>query len=166
MKDTLGRENRKLEDRNCPQCGVIFRPVRSGSKYCSRKCMWANNGGHNKKAESWWKNSRGYIEGRVWVGETQRRVKKHRWVMEQHLGYAINPRDDVHHLNGNKEDNRIENLELICHSEHTKKSNEEREYKNGYKLNISDEERKARSERMRNMPRKNGHVAGYQHRAS
>jgi len=43
-----------------------------------------------------------------------RRVRKreHVWVMEQHLGRALLPEESVHHINGVRHDNRLENLEL------------------------------------------------------
>ena len=76
LLDTWGRKNRKHLDKRCAECKKVFRPKREDSKYCSRKCAWKNNGGHNKKQESWWLNSRGYIEGRVWIGNKQIRVKQ------------------------------------------------------------------------------------------
>jgi hypothetical protein len=41
--------------------------------------------------------------------------------MEQHIGRKLSRNEVVHHKNGDKRDNRIENLEIMSLSEHTKK---------------------------------------------
>jgi hypothetical protein len=126
LLDTWGRSNRKHPARSCAECGTEFLPPRASSAYCSTLCARKKNGGQNIQPETWWVNGRGYIEGRVLTAQGQRRVKQHRFVMECALGRRLRPHEDVHHVNGNKIDNRIDNLELLSHAKHSAITNAER----------------------------------------
>jgi hypothetical protein len=63
-----------------------------------------------------------------WIHEEYRHIcapdgsepREHRWLMKQYLKRDLHVDEVVHHKNGIKTDNRIENLEVISRAEHTR----------------------------------------------
>lgn len=118
----------KKKNVKCKNCGIEFLTTRN--KCCSRKCAIEYLKKHYKHKIY---KEKGY-EVRFINGYNKKgNAKIHRLIMEEHLGRKLNPKEIVHHIDGNKLNNDILNLQVMTWGEHSK-LHRKKELENGKKL--------------------------------
>ena len=102
----------------CEHCGQEYAKPRKlaywqfeESKYCSRRCAGL---GTNPRTP----NDQFKSRYRQVMTPDGRHLLEHRWVIEQHLGRRLERWEHVHHINHDRLDNRVENLEVVTSGEH------------------------------------------------
>jgi len=109
----------RRREATCENCGKPF-PMRAGGtgRFCSRQCFYDSMRG--EKAAHWRGgrhiSGEGYVKafapGHPSAQSHGGYVPEHRLVMETIIGRYLRPYEYVHHKNGDRQDNRPENLEL------------------------------------------------------
>jgi len=130
--------NKKTHPKMQGECLICHKAFQCTTKYggrlktCSSKCANKLRSTNGKKytppsrlgqrvegAKHKSINKAGYVVLRE--GDTPKFEQyEHRFVMEQHLGRKLEKREHVHHINGEKTDNSLENLLLIGIRDHGK----------------------------------------------
>lgn len=103
----------------CQECGNEFgvQPYRAKrAKYCGWTCK--QTAGAKAASKVIIQKYRGTGRKDTYIKFRGRHM--HRVVMEESLGRKLLPGEIVHHINGDKHDNRPENLEVMSQSEHIK----------------------------------------------
>lgn len=101
-----------MRDKNSTTCLDCNTKI---SKYNKRCRVCADN--FRRGTAKWRVNTAGYVSKSIKTNGKTLNLLEHRCVMEEYLGRELLPNENVHHKNGIKNDNRIENLELWVKSQ-------------------------------------------------
>lgn len=98
----------------CQNCGTVFTNKNKDRKFCTVECACEFKRNKPKNAKL---SKDGYK--RIWLTDGSC-IKEHVYVMEQHIGRKLEKNECVHHIDGNRSNNDIQNLKLMTISEHSR----------------------------------------------
>lgn len=110
------RSIKRLVPRRCEQCGKDFQPTNFRDRFCDKFCSTKWIAIHRSSAKGWTISSKGYkliLKPDHPNASTSGYVMEHRLTMERQLKRFLLRSEVVHHKNGNRLDNRPENLEVM-----------------------------------------------------
>lgn len=113
-KKCMGEASRTGSFIECKYCKKEFYSTRN--EFCSPECASKYKVEHYKH-KTYFEN--GYVVEFHNGYNKKGNVKQHRRIMEDFLGRKLSENEVVHHINGDKTDNRIENLQVMTRSEHS-----------------------------------------------
>lgn len=91
-------------------CGCLTTKNTNSSYRGSKHHSW--KGGISKHPKGYIQLAKSEVESRFPTVKVERKMFEHTAIMSQHLGRPLYKEETVHHKNGDRSDNRIENLEL------------------------------------------------------
>lgn len=139
-----------IESRCCKNCNKFFKPNDNRKQiYCSKKCHYSFHSPKkckikkcNKISNTYYGGAKGFCcmhykrfirngdpnktiyHGSGFIKEGyymfSNKIKRARLIMEKHIGRQLKSNEHIHHINENKLDDRIENLQIVSQSQHAK----------------------------------------------
>ena len=139
-----------MRSKKCPNCQKVF--FKSGrksykrweqTKFCSLSCYQSQRKGVSRpymwgrflaEKSSNWRGGRYKSDGYVWVycpehptAKDKRYVLEHRLIVEKFLGRYLKKAEFVHHKDGKRDNNKLNNLVLLNAGEHSILHSKDRE---------------------------------------
>jgi len=134
-----------IYQKKCKYCGKSYKG--QGKNFCSWSCRskayrhsektkrkiseahkkikhpkllkWGKEHPPKGKNNPMWKGGKSIRNGYIWLN--MNKMLEHRFIMEKYLGRKLKSYEEIHHLNGIKTDNHLENLIIVINGFHKSK---------------------------------------------